>query len=410
MAPSTSTTTISTTRLGHRLHLRIPQNLPSGLYAARLTAAGEEDHIPFAVRPALGATPAKLAFLIPTASYLAYANEHMALDSAFAERVHDHVPVFGPNDMLVAARRELGNSLYDRHSDGSPVLCSSRRRPILNMRPKYQSWLGGGRGSGLWQLNADTHLLAWLTHENIPFDCITDEDLDREGAAALAGTACLMIGTHPEYWSTAMRDALDAFRGSGGRTMYMGGNGLYWRIAYHGSGSGTIEVRRGEGGTGPGETHHAFSGEYGGLWRRIGRPPNQAVGVGFAGQGFDICSYFRRQPGSYDPRAAFLFENVPEEIIGDFGMIGGGAAGIELDRTDPSQGTAAPRPGACAIRKSHQHLSCIPRDIADQLPGARPDASYLRRNDFLRDGGGWRGILHRFHRLGRQPVPPEFRQ
>ena len=330
----------------------VPTDLPSGLYAARLTSERDEDHIPFVVRPPLGRTGGKLAFLVPTASYLAYANEHMALDSAFAERVHDHVPVFGPNDLLIAAHRELGNSLYDRHSDGSPVFCSSRRRPILNMRPKYQSWLGGGRGSGLWQLNADTHLLAWLTQADIAFDCVTDEDLDREGAAALAGYACLMTGTHPEYWSTAMRDGLDGFRAAGGRTMYMGGNGLYWRIAYHGSGSGTIEVRRGESGTAPGEVHHAFNGEYGGLWRRIGRPPNQAVGVGFAGQGFDICSYFRRLPDSQDPRAAFIFEGVADEIIGDFGLIGGGAAGIELDRTDPAQGTPA---HALVLARSENH-------------------------------------------------------
>ena len=331
---------------------RLPPDLPSGLYAARLTGARDEDHIPFIVRPAAGETPARLAFLVPTASYLAYANEHMALDSAFAERVHDHVPVFGPNDMLVEAHREFGNSLYDRHSDGSPVFCSSRRRPILNMRPKYQSWLGGGRGSGLWQLNADTHLFAWLHHADIAFDCLADEDLDREGVAALAGTTCMMTGTHPEYWSTAMRDALDAFRASGGRIMYMGGNGLYWRIAYNGSGSGTIEVRRGESGTAPGESHHAFSGEYGGLWRHIGRPPNQAVGVGFAGQGFDICSYFRRSAGSYDQRARFIFDGVSEEIIGDFGLIGGGAAGIELDRTDAAQGTPA---HALVLARSENH-------------------------------------------------------
>src|SRR5712675_105411 len=30
-------------------------------------------------------------------------------------------------------------------------------------------------------------------------------------------------------------------------------------------------------------------------------------------------------------RAAFIFEGVEDEIIGDFGLIGGGAAGIELD-------------------------------------------------------------------------------
>ncbi len=342
----------------------VPDALPSGLYAARLNSATDEDYIPFVVRPAAQAPRDGLLFIVPTASYLAYANEHMALDYAFAERVHDHVPVLGPNDLHLAAHRELGGSLYDQHSDGSSVCYSARRRPILNMRPKYQSWLGGGTGSGLWQLNADTHLLAWLDEASVPYHCISDEDLDAEDASALAGYRCVMTGTHPEYWSTAMRDALDGFRETGGRIMYMGGNGLYWRIAYDRSGSGTIEVRRGETGTQPGEAFHAFSGEAGGLWRRIGRPPQQTVGVGFIGQGFDACSYYRRLADSDDPRAAFIFDGVADEIIGDFGLIGGGAAGIELDCADAGQGTPS---HALLLARSEAHTSTYLTSL-DMLP------------------------------------------
>jgi N,N-dimethylformamidase len=334
-----------------------PAGLRSGLYAARLNSASDEDYIPFVVRPAAGARRARLLFIVPTASYQAYANEHLAIDAALAEPVHGHLPAFGPNDLHTAAHRELGGSLYDRHSDGSGIFYSSRLRPILNMRPKYQSWLGGV-GSALWQLNADTHLLAYLEHLGEPFDCIADEDLDAQGAEALRPYACVMIATHAEYWSTAMRDALDAFRDSGGRIMNMGGNGLYWRIAYDPEGSGAIEVRRCEVGNGwitaPGEAYQSFNGEYGGLWRRIGRAPQQSVGVGFVGQGFDRSSYYRRLPASYDPRAAFIFEGVDDEIIGDFGLIGGGAAGIELDRTDPALGTP---PNTLILARSEGHTA-----------------------------------------------------
>jgi N,N-dimethylformamidase len=332
----------------------VPHILPSGLYAARLRAAAEEDYIPFVIR---AARPREggLLVLVPTASYQAYANEHLAFDAALAELVHDHVPVFGPNDIYLAAHRELGGSLYDRHSDGSGIFVSSRRRPILNMRPKYQSWLGG-TGSGLWQLNADTHLIAWLEHEGIEADFITDEDLDKEGANALRRYRCVMLATHAEYFSTRMRDALDEYAAEAGRIMSMGANGLYWRIAYRPDGSGTIEVRRCEVGNGwitaPGESYHDFTGEYGGLWRRLGRAPQQTIGVGFVGQGFDRSSYYRRLPASHDPRAAFIFEGITDEIIGDFGLIGGGAAGIELDRTDPLLGTPA---NALVLARSENH-------------------------------------------------------
>ena len=74
----------------------------------------------------------------------------------------------------------------------------------------------------------------------------------------------------------ASKAALEAYVRGGGRLMYLGGNGFYWRIAHHPTRPGVIEVRRAEGGVRawaaePGEYHHSFTGEYGGLWRRNGR-------------------------------------------------------------------------------------------------------------------------------------------
>ena len=334
-----------------------PPDVRSGLYAAKLTTGEDEDYIPFVITPSsAGSVRARLLLILPSASYLAYANEHLAIDAALAERVHDHVPAFSTNDLYTAEHRELGGSLYDRHSDGSGIMVSSQSRPILNMQPKYQSWLGGGTHSSLWQLNADTHIIGWLERQGIDYDVIDDEALHARGPEILARYACVMTGTHPEYTSTAMLDALETFKAGGGRLVYMGGNGFYWRIAYHPTRPGVIEVRRSEVGNGwitpPGESHPSFTGEYGGVWARIGRAPQELTGVGFVAQGFDACSHFRRTPASRDPRAAFIFEGVEEEIIGDFGLIGGGAAGIELDSVDPLQGTP---PHALVLARSEGH-------------------------------------------------------
>src|SRR5262249_12503879 len=133
---------------------------------------------------------------------------------------------------------QYGCSLYDRHSDGSGVCYSSRLRPILNMRPR-------GR---LWQLPADTHITDWLEHKSIAFDVITEDDLDAEGEALLLRYRCVMTGTHPEYPSKRMIDAYAAFQGNGGRFIYMGGNGFYWRTSYHPTLPGVIEMRRAEDG------------------------------------------------------------------------------------------------------------------------------------------------------------------
>ncbi len=324
---------------------QVPADLKSGLYAARLTVEGDEDYIPFVVTPSQERAAAPVLLILPSASYLAYANEHLAFDADLAERVHDMVPVFTPADIFLSEHREYGGSLYDRHSDNSGIYYSSRLRPILNMRPKYQSWLGGS-GSALWQLNADTHLTGWLEQSGLEYDCISDDDLHENGAAILARYRCVVTGTHPEYVSTAMQDHLASFQANGGRLVYLGGNGFYWRIAYHATLPGVVEVRRCEVGNGwitpPGEAFHSFNGEYGGLWRRLGRAPQVPTGVGFVAQGFDISSYYRRLPASKDPRAAFIFDGVGEaELIGDFGLIGGGAAGLELDCADVSLGTPA---------------------------------------------------------------------
>ena len=269
--------------------------------------------------------------------------------------------VYQPTDLFLQEHREFGNALYDTHSDGSGVCYSSYLRPILNMRPKYASWLGA-HGSGLWQFNGDTHLLDWLDHEGIEVDCITDEDLEAEGVSLLEPYRVILTGTHPEYHSKRMSDAMLAWQGQGGRLMYLGANGWYWRIAWHGGAPGVIEVRRAEDGirtwaAEPGEYYHSFSGEFGGLWRRNGRPPNEVVGLGFSAQGFDISSHYRRQEGSFDPRAAFIFEGVGEdELIGDFGLVGGGAAGLELDRADHALGTPA---NLMVLASSENHTDLI---------------------------------------------------
>ncbi len=334
----------------------VPQGLKSGLYAAHIATAHDEDFIPFVIRPERGKANSPLVFVLPTASYMAYANEHMMTDASLAEHLTDQVVVMQPTDVYLHEHREYGASCYDTHSDGSGVCYSSRLRPILTMRPKYQSWLGG-KGSSLWQMNADSHILDWLEEKGYSYDCITDEDLHYEGYASLAPYRVFMTSTHHEYWSKEMWDALDTFKKAGGRLMYMGANAWYWRIAFHNSLPGVLEVRRAEGGirawaAEPGEYYHSFTGEHGGLWRRQGRPPQMMAGTGFSAQGFDVCSYFRRTPESRDPRAAFIFDGVDDDIIGDFGLIGGGAAGLELDRADRLLGTP---PNALVLASSENH-------------------------------------------------------
>jgi len=242
------------------------------------------------------------------------------------------------------------------------------------MRPGHtSSWIGAA-GAGPWQYSADLHISAWLEAEGHRFDVATDEELHAEGLALLQRYRVVITGTHPEYYSTEMSDAVQAYLDRGGRLMYLGANGFYWRIAFHPELPGVIELRRVEDGVRdwsgePGEYFMSFSGEYGGLWRRNGRPPQSLTGVGFVAQGFDVSSYYVRKPGSFDPRAAFIFEGVgAEEKIGDFGLVGGGAAGLELDITDRSLGSP-PHTLVLAASEGHgQAYILVPEEVTSTFP------------------------------------------
>jgi N,N-dimethylformamidase len=127
--------------------------------------------------------------------------------------------------------------------------------------------------------------------------------------------------------------------------MYLGGNGFYWRIAFHPTRRGLIEVRRGVTGTRrwegeAGEANLSFTGEPSALWRSNGRAPQRLVGVGFDAQVFDHSTFYRRLPDSFDARMEFAFQGIGSyERIGDFGLRLGGAAGLEIDRADQTLGS-----------------------------------------------------------------------
>lgn len=89
-----------------------------------------------------------------------------------------------------------------------------------------------------------------------------------------------------------------------------------------------------------GEDYFAFTGELGGIWRDHARAPQKLLGVGFIAQGAG-ASYYRVAAGARESRAAFALDGIDEEIIGNFGGIGGAAAGQEIDQTNADRGTPA---------------------------------------------------------------------
>ena len=172
-----------------------------------------------------------------------------------------------------------------------------------------------------------------------------------------------------------------------------------------------LELRRGRGrhryrDEAPGEYYLGYNGRAtaacGGAW---GRAPGH-VGVGSRRSGFDGSGAYRRTPDSFDPRAAFVFEGIGEdEVIGDFGILGGGAGGSEIDAVRPRLGTPPHTLVVATAPKQHSANTtrCPTRPASDHAPGRRTKTPRARGHAFFETPSGgavfsvgsiaWRGSL-----------------
>ena len=342
----------------------VPAGTKSGAYAAHITIGDVEDHVPFFVRAK--SPKAKILYLFPTNSYLAYANEMIVHHVPVAQAIGSHPAVLTPTEADYYQDPKYGRSTYDHYEDGEGVCYSSWLRPIINMRPKWRSSTIGTT----WQFPRDLTAIAWLEKHGYDYEIATDHDLMREGTDLLRNYNVVMTGSHPEYWNEDGLNFLEEFVSTGGRLMYLGGNGFYWVVSYRDGEPEVMEVRKGEAGmrawqAEPGEYYHATSAERGGIWRNRGRAPQKLTGVGFTTQGFDECHPYHRMPDSYHKSVAWIFDGVETEKFGDHGLALGGAAGLETERYDLLLGTPP-----------HTRLLATSTNWSDNYPGVHEDIMF----------------------------------
>lgn len=331
----------------------IPPTARSGAYAVEVKSSnGMRDMVTFFVRPNPAST-ARVALVLSTFTYLAYANERMFdMTKSSAMTVPDGVTIGDDNVYYKNAvqRPDLGLSVYDVHRDGSPCVFTSSQRPILNIRPGFMHWaLDRPR-----EFSSDLLMVGFLEQSGIPYDIITDHCLHLNGRQATAQYTTLITGCHPEYHSLQTLDAYSGFAKSGGNLMYLGGNGFYWVSDMDSARPHRLEVRKGDQGCRsvtlpPGERMHSLTGAQGGLWRSRGRAPNYLFGVGCCAFGTGKGKPYKPNAHySQDPAYSWIFAGItPDELIGEDGF-GGGASGDEIDRLDYELGS----PSNCIVLAS----------------------------------------------------------
>lgn len=163
--------------------LNVPQNWPSGYYAARFPTAFGTRNIFFVVRENVPGSTSRMVVIATTNTYQAYNS-------------------FG------------GRSTYPSNSP-------QRSHSVSFERPYHDN-----RGLGRYPKWAHP-FEEFLTRENRPYEVISDSDL--EDPQMLRSYDVAVIVGHSEYWTTPGRQALESFVDGGGRVAIFGGNTMWWQ-------------------------------------------------------------------------------------------------------------------------------------------------------------------------------------
>jgi N,N-dimethylformamidase len=306
--------------------VRVPDAAESGVYAFELVAGEVTERIAFFVAPR---TPkARVLFIAPTSTYLAYADEYLP------PHLYEWI---GTDRGHMFARDNQLRSLYDYHSDHSGVSLVSSRRPKATLRDDYRYPLCGDPHN----LPVDLHFLRFCARQGLAIDVATDAEVHAEGLALLSRYRCVVTGSHPEYLSLQMEQAYRDFVAQAGNLAYLGGNGFAAAVAYR---DDLMELRRGPtqaGRTWDGplaEMGLALTNEPGGYLRDRGRGEYSLVGVGISLMGFSPGLPYVRTPRSRDDDLRWLFDGVSERF-GHTGIVLGAAAGYEVDAVNHHLGS-----------------------------------------------------------------------
>jgi len=184
-------------------------------------------------------------------------------------------------------------------------------------RPNLQDHPTGNTGH---LVAAELHLHRWLENNNYPFDVVADKDL-HENSSLLNNYKVLILNVHPEYWTLEMYNHLVHFLNNGGKLMYLGGNGIYWRVALK---YDRIEVRK------SGDPHKYTSGT-GGKFRDLGMPESRHLGVQYTNAGIHTYAPYKVYHSNH-----WIYNNtgvVDGQLIGQNSLNNGKASGSETDET-----------------------------------------------------------------------------
>lgn len=256
-----------------------------GLYLVIIRAedaagrCAESEHF-IVVRASNGAGTPALALVLTTSTLHAYndwggANMYRGLPAS---------PGVDLGAPVVSMRRPIARGFL-KLPPGAPRDSHPNTPPPM-AKPSYPSleWaLANGYSrhySNAFWATYERHFVTWAEHEGYELDYVTQHDLHSDPHTLDGYDGIVLVG-HDEYWSWAMRDALDAFVNGGGHVARFAGNFLWQvRISEDGAQQTCYKVPSADPLWAKPETRHLTTT----AWDVAGRPGAQSIGVtGLAG-------------------------------------------------------------------------------------------------------------------------------
>jgi hypothetical protein len=158
------------------------------------------------------------------------------------------------------------DNFYDSDKDGRPDswYADSHRHNVLLGRPY------AGSGKPPHYRTQQRGFLRFLVHTGKRVDYLTDEDLERIASGDdLARLYDLIIFSgHEEYATTHAYDLTQRYRDLGGNLAFLSADNFFWRVDRSGHRIWRIQ-----------------------LWRNLGRPEAQLIGVEYRGNDRDVAPY-----------------------------------------------------------------------------------------------------------------------
>jgi hypothetical protein len=250
----------------------------SGFYEVAMSAdtvdgPEAESHSFFVVRASVPGTD-RILLVLATNTYNAYNKWGGKCLYTGATQVSFQRPI--ERGFITRPEADYDGRVASIEPDGDP---DHRRLLDYLEANKYPMWCA----SAGWH-NWERRFVQWAERHGLAIDLAVNSDLERH-PDLLDGYRLLVSVGHDEYWSWAMRDAIDSFVDAGGNHAIFSGNTSFWQVRLEDDGQ-TMVCFKGRAASDPvaADRAHLLTS----FWSdpRIGRPETSTIGLTFSRGGY----------------------------------------------------------------------------------------------------------------------------